>query len=159
VRVVALAVVAILSMTMPSAADFRSYAVVQGDGSLIIQGRVVRLHGIYIPEPGQFCNTLMHPRVLPPYCGTRAAVALNFKIQGFVTCSEMGEYDDGSVSAICWTGRSNFNPGTDLGAYLIRQGLALAGPDAPFEYVALERIAASNGVGVWSFQVDQFRFR
>jgi endonuclease YncB( thermonuclease family) len=46
-----------------------------------------------------------------------------------------------------------------LGAYLIREGLALAGPDAPFEYQALERIAQTNGFGVWSFQADQFRFR
>jgi endonuclease YncB( thermonuclease family) len=71
----------------------------------------------------------------------------------------MGTYDDGSISAICWTKRSNFSEGTDLGAYLIREGLALAGPDAPFEYQALERIAQTNGLGVWGFQADQFIFR
>ena len=87
--------------------------------------------------------------------GTTGATALNFKIQGFVTCQEMGTYDDGSISAICWTRRSR----ADLGAYLIRQGLALAGPDAPFEYQALERIAQTNGLGVWGFQADQIRFR
>jgi endonuclease YncB( thermonuclease family) len=61
----------------------------------------------------------------------------------------MGVYDDGSISAICW------KRGADLGAYLISQGLALAGPDAPFEYQALERIAESNGRGIWAFRVDQ----
>lgn len=158
-RLVAFTIAAIILTTEPSAADFRSYALVQKDASLLIQGRVVRLYGIYIPEPGQFCNTLMRPAVRATYCGTRAAVALNFKIQGFVTCEEMDEYEDGSIGAICWSGRSNFDPGVDLGAYLIRQGLAMAGPDAPFEYRALERIAESRGIGIWGFQVDQFRFR
>jgi endonuclease YncB( thermonuclease family) len=75
-------------------------------------------------------------------------------IQGFVTCQEMGTYDDGSLSAVCWSQRSNFSEGIDLGAYLIRQGLALAGPDAPFEYRALERIAQTNGLGIWGFHVE-----
>ena len=83
----------------------------------------------------------------------------DFKIQGFVTCQEMGTYDDGSISAVCWTRRSGASGSVDLGAYLIREGLALAGPDAPFEYQALERIAQTNGLGVWGFQADQFRFR
>ncbi len=135
-------------------ADFRSYAVVQDDGSLLIQNKLVRLYGIYIPQNGQFCN--VNPR--PPFCGTRAAAALDFKIQGFVTCQEMGTYSDGSISAVCWTRRSSFNEGEDLSAYLITQGLALAGPDAPFEYRALERIAQNNNIGVWGFQADQFGF-
>jgi endonuclease YncB( thermonuclease family) len=136
----------------PSHADFRSYAVVQDDATMVIQNKLVRLYGIYIPQNAPFCGQTLRPTV----CGNRAAVALDFKIQGFVTCREMGAYTDGSISAICWTGRSNFNEGEDLGAYLINQGLALAGPDAPFEYRALERIAQNNGVGVWGFQADAF---
>jgi endonuclease YncB( thermonuclease family) len=155
VRLLSVAVVALLLSARPGAAEFRSYAVVQDDASLVIQNRVVRLFGIYIPQPEQFCDTHLRPA----FCGNRAATALNFKIQGFVTCQEMGTYDDGSISAICWTKRSSFSEGTDLGAYLIRQGLALAGPDAPFEYQALQRIAEANGLGVWGFQADQFRFR
>lgn len=136
-------------------ADFRSYAVVREDASLLIQNKVVHLFGIYIPQRGQFCN--VNPR--PPFCGTRAAAALDFKIQGFVTCREMGTYSDGSISAICWTKRSSFAEGEDLGAYLISNGLALAGPDAPFEYRALERIAQETNQGVWGFQADTFGFR
>jgi endonuclease YncB( thermonuclease family) len=154
-RLLVLAVVGVFLWGTPSVAEFRSYAVVQEDASLIIQNRVVRLFGIYIPEDRQFCDPTFRPR----YCGNRAAAALNSKIQGFITCEEMGTYDDGSISAICWTRRSASSEGTDLGAYLIRQGLALAGPEAPFEYQALERIAENNGRGVWGFQVDQFRFR
>lgn len=132
-------------------ATFRSYAVVRDDATLLIQGRVVRLWGIYIPDSSQFCDTAFRP----PNCGTRAATALEFKIQGFVTCQEVAKYSDGSIGAVCWNRRSKFRQGEDLGAYLIRQGLALAGPDAPFEYQALEKIAAANGAGVWGFQVDR----
>lgn len=152
----ALVIAAMLAALAPATAiaDFRSYAVVQEDGSLLIQSKLVRLYGIYIPQKSQFCT--VNPR--PPFCGTRAAAALDFKIQGFITCHEMGTYSDGSISAVCWTGRSSFNEGEDLGAYLINQGLALAGPDAPFEYRALERIAQNNNIGVWGFQADQFGF-
>lgn len=152
----ALVIAAMLLALAPATAiaDFRSYAVVQDDGSLLIQNKLVRLYGIYIPQNGQFCT--VNPR--PPFCGTRAAAALDFKIQGFVTCQEMGTYSDGSISAVCWTRRSSFNEGEDLSAYLITQGLALAGPDAPFEYRALERIAQNNNIGVWGFQADQFGF-
>ena len=151
----AVATITLFVSVTPGMADFRSYAVVQDDASLVIQNKVVRLFGVYIPDPRRFCDTQLRPA----FCGSRAATALNFKIQGFVTCREMGTYDDGSISAICWTKRSNFSEGTDLGAYLIREGLALAGPDAPFEYQALERIAQTNGLGVWGFQADQFLFR
>lgn len=139
----------------PASAEFRSYAVVQYDASLIIQGRRVYLYGIHIPQQGQLCDKNLRPT----FCGNRAAVALDFKIQGFVTCREMGTYDDGSVSAVCWTGASNFKRGEDLGAYLISNGLAVAGPDAPYEYRTLERIAEANGLGVWGFQADTFTFR
>jgi endonuclease YncB( thermonuclease family) len=154
----AILVAAALATTpaQPASADeFRSYANVQDDGTLLVQGKLVRLYGIYIPQQGQFCEQQLRPT----RCGTRAAVALEFKIQGFVTCREMGFYDDGSVSAICWTRRGSFDEGEDLGAYLVTQGLALAGPDAPFEYRALERIAEANGVGVWGFQADSFSRR
>jgi endonuclease YncB( thermonuclease family) len=44
-----------------------------------------------------------------------------------------------------------------LGAYLLRRGLALALPGSPFEYQALERIARSQGRGVWSESFRQVR--
>jgi hypothetical protein len=34
-------------------------------------------------------------------------------------------------------------------------GTLVGEPSAPFEYRALERIAESNGRGVWGFQVDR----
>jgi endonuclease YncB( thermonuclease family) len=132
-RLLSIVVVALLLCARPSAAEFSSYVIIRDDASLLIRNNVVRLFGVYIPRVNQ------------------AAAALNFAIHGFVTCQEMDTYDDGSIGAYCWT------RATDLGAYLIRNGLALAGPDAPFDYHAMERIARSNGLGIWGFQVDQFR--
>ena len=90
--------------------------------------------------------------------GNRAAVALQQKITKFVRCEPVVEYDDGSLGAQCWTNYTKFSTGEDLGAYLIFQGFAMAGPDAPYEYFALERLAAANGRGLWGFQADATRF-
>ena len=150
-RLAALALLAAVVFCVgPAAAeDFTSYAIVREDGSMLIQGRVVRLYGIYIPQTGVTCRSIFSPAE----CGTRAALALEFKTGNqFVTCREVLALADGSVSAVCWV------EGEDLAAYLIRQGWALARPEAPFEYAALERIAESRGLGVWGFQVDRFRF-
>ncbi|QNT70349.1 nuclease-like protein [Defluviicoccus vanus] len=135
----------------PARADFASYAVVLEDASLLIRGKVVHLYGIYIPDNRQFCQSTIRP----PSCGNRAAVALDQKISKFVRCEPIVEYDDGSIGAQCWTNYSKFSTGEDLAAYLIFHGFAMAGPDAPFEYIALERLAAANGRGVWGFQADQ----
>ena len=91
-----------------------------------------------------------------PVCGSRAASALEVLIRGFVRCLPQARYSDRSISAFCFTNASSMSqPPIDLGARLIEEGLALAGPAAPFEYQALERIARANRRGVWGFQVDQ----
>lgn len=129
----------------PSFAQVSSYAFVNDDGSLRIKGRTYRLHGVYIPPTAQSCRTFERP--VP--CGSRAALALDFKIQGFVRCEGRERNDDGTVSAYCTT------DGEDLAAYLLERGWALARPDAPFEYQALEKIARHRGLGVWGFPVER----
>ena len=154
IRRPALALLAALALgPAPAAAEeFTSYAIVREDGSMIIDGRVVRLFGVYIPDTGVTCRTFTSPA----QCGSRAALALEFRTGSqFVTCREVDALADGSVSAVCWTWEDE----EDLAAYLIRQGWALARPEAPFEYAALERIAERRGLGVWGFQADEFRFR
>jgi endonuclease YncB( thermonuclease family) len=136
-------------------ADVHSYALVQEDASLLLRGKLYRLHGVLVPEDGQFCDRFTRP----VRCGSRAAVALDRKIRGFVRCSEQFAFDDGSISAVCRVNSGRFDRGEDLGAFLIREGLALAGPDAPFQYRALERIAEANGRGFWGFQADSIRIR
>jgi endonuclease YncB( thermonuclease family) len=42
----------------------------------------------------------------------------------------------------------------DLGAYLIREGWAVALPEAPFAYHTYQEIAKVRRRGVWGFQAD-----
>lgn len=130
--------------------DIVGAAAVRADGLLRVGRNWIRLYGIYIPSTGRQCRTFLQPK----YCGNRAAVALDTKIQGFVFCRPVSRNRDGSLNAFCSVQRRFYNDGEDLGAYLISRGLALAGPYAPFEYVALERIAQNRGLGVWGFQAD-----
>ena len=145
-RLLSVLVIALLLFARPSAAEFRSYAVVQDDAALV-RTRWCDSSAFISPTLGSSAT-----RNCAPFSAATVPPQPSISRLGFVTCQEMGTYDDGSISAICWTRRLK----TDLGAYLIRQGLALAGPDAP-EYQALERIAQTNGLGVWGFQADQFR--
>ena len=68
-------------------------------------------------------------------------------------CEEQSRNEDRSINAICQVGVSSFSDGEDLAAYLLRQGWAVARPDAPFEYHVLERIARRQGVGIWEVPV------
>jgi endonuclease YncB( thermonuclease family) len=139
-----------------AAREIVSYAIVQSDASLRVQGKTIRLFGIYIPDGSRICRRDFRPAL----CGTRAANALETKIQGFVRCSPVARLADGSISAICTVEQGSIlDPPVDLGAWLIERGLAVATPDAPFEYGVLERIARANGRGVWGFQVDGIRRR
>jgi endonuclease YncB( thermonuclease family) len=138
------------------ASEITSYAIVRDDGSLRIRGRIFRLFGTYIPDSSRVCRGNFRPVL----CGTRASTALETKIQGFVSCDPQVQLRDGSIAAFCYVrGRSTLDPPVDLGAFLIEQGLAVATPNAPFEYGVLEKIARSNGRGVWGFQVDDIRRR
>ncbi|MDX1527355.1 MAG: nuclease-like protein [Gammaproteobacteria bacterium] len=125
--------------------DLTSYALIHDDATLNVAGRHLRLHGIHIPASERTCEH----RIRPARCGSRAARALRFKIQGFVSCRLGGKYDDGSIAAYC---RAD---GQDLGAYLIERGWAVALPDAPFAYHVSERIARHRGFGVWGFSADR----
>ena len=60
-RLLSVLVVALLLCARPSAAEFSSYAIVHDDASLVIQNKVVRLFGVYIPHPGRFCDTQLRP--------------------------------------------------------------------------------------------------
>jgi endonuclease YncB( thermonuclease family) len=133
-------------------ADAGRLAFVMKDGALRIGQRTVHLHGIHIPDTGRSCDTTMRPS----RCASRAALALDRKIQGMVYCEPVSRNRDRSINAVCRVdpmGASN-NEREDLAAYLLRQGWAAARPDAPFEYAVMERIARSRGVGIWGFQAD-----
>jgi endonuclease YncB( thermonuclease family) len=148
--------IALLAATVPpargahAADEVVGSAIVLDDASLRIRNKIVRLYGIYVPATGTSCAFFLRP--VP--CADRAALALETKIQGFVHCSTVSRNFDGSINAVCFIRRKFYSVGEDLGAYLLSRGLALALPDAPFEYAALERIAQTRQVGIWGFQVD-----
>lgn len=135
--------------------DIVGAARVYEDGSLRIGTQTIRLFGIYVPPMGKTCEFLLQPA----RCASRAAVALEFKIQGFVRCFPVEANIDGSISSVCYVRRTIRSNGDDLGAFLLMQGLAVASPEAPFEYVVLERIARARGLGVWGFPADSITFR
>lgn len=127
------------SAPVPGQDRLSGYVFVQDDGSLRLQGRTVHLFGIYIPPTAEDCFTF----VRPPLCGPRAAINLEFRIgNDWVYC------DITQRSARGLTGRCRVDD-DDLSAWMLEQGWALALPDAPFEYRALEKIARSQGRGVW----------
>lgn len=140
----------LLGVTPAHGREISSYAFVNEDGSLRIKGKTIHLYGIHIPETGRHCRTTIRP----VQCGSRAALALEFKIQGFVRCEIIEENDDRSLVGRCRVGASRFDEGTDLSAYLLESGWAVALPNAPVRYQTLEKIAYRRGVGVWGFTVD-----
>lgn len=133
------------------AEEFSSYAFINDDGTLRINKKTVHLYGIHIPQTSTNCRSNQRPA----FCGQRAALALEFKIKGFVRCEVIEENPDGSIIGWCRANYSNFNEGDDLSAYLLERGWAVALPDAPIEYQTLEKIAQSRGMGVWGIAIDR----
>lgn len=148
-----LAVAASLLAAGPARAEIASYALVQDDGTLKISGRTVRLFGILIPETGQHCDA----RLRPTRCRPRAVSQLEFRIgPNFVRCEPVRRLRDGSVSAVCRVG-SIHREGLDLAAWMLREGWAVATPEAPLEYHVLEDVARTRERGIWGFQADSIR--
>jgi endonuclease YncB( thermonuclease family) len=140
----ALALAVLLAPAGVAARTIESYAFVREDATLEVSNEHIRLYGVYVPETAKTCRTYIHP----VRCSSKAALALEFRIQGFVRCETVQRYNDRSYAAVC------FHDGQDLGAYLISKGLAVATPDAPFDYKVRERIAREQSRGVWGFDAD-----
>jgi endonuclease YncB( thermonuclease family) len=140
----------LLAMDSHAAYEIVGLAFVKDDATLLIRNHVVHLYGIYIPPAAS--NVCLNRNEQERHCGPGAA--LDYWVNGFLHCYPQEEYDDGSLSAVCYANRTTFSPGDDLAAYLIQQGYALATPDAPSEYRAYESAAQSQGLGVWGIPVD-----
>lgn len=129
-------------------------AQVREDGTIRIHGDVIRLFGIWLPRIQRTCSTLLDPT----FCAPAPVVVLYEQVRGFLLCQQVRELSDGSIEAYCGKrGRRLFEPREDLGALLIQEGLALARPDAPPEYRALERLAESQERGIWGNQFLRVR--
>ena len=145
----------VLSAPAAFAYEISSSARVNDDGTLRIKGKTVHLWGIHIPQTGQTCTRNRNP----PNCGSRAALALDFKIDGFVRCEIMERNQDGSLVGWCRVNAGHFSDGEDLSAYLLQKGWAVALPDAPIEYQTQEKIARSRQFGIWGIPVDNISGR
>ena len=154
-RILLLLLVALAALPGGLSAAQRSQAFVLSDGTLKIRQQIVRLHGI--PPPNRICRD----SIRPSRCASRAVLALDFRVDRFVTCDTLFRNRDGSVNAYCSVRDSGaqLGPDVDLGAWMLHQGWAVATPDAPFEYHTLERIARAQHRGIWGFQVDSLRYR
>ena len=150
-KLVAVLAAALLVFATPSSArEISSSAIVNDDGTLRINGRTIHLYGIHIPKTGRTCSR----NKIPPVCASRAAIALDFKISGFVRCEIIRENSDRSLVGWCRVKASSFSEGEDLSAYLLEYGWAVALPDASIEYQTLEKIARTRQIGVWGIPVD-----
>lgn len=127
---------------------------VLSDGTIEVGDERIRLYGIWLPQSGRTCSTLLRPT----FCAPRSVVVLFEKVQGFLTCEVVRRLADGTLEAFCGQrARRLFDPHEDVGAAMVEQGWALAKPDAPPEYRALERLAESQELGLWGAKITNVR--
>jgi endonuclease YncB( thermonuclease family) len=129
-------------------------AKVQADGSLRINGRTVRLFGVFIPIDDRTCRS----SIRPPRCASKAVLVLDGMVSGFVRCEVVRAVGGGVVEGVCSVrGDDAFGPRDDLAAQLLQEGFALVRPDAPPAYFALERLAQAQERGLWSSGILNIR--
>ncbi len=89
--------ISVLSTVSVSASEISSYAFINEDATLRIKRKTIHLYGIHIPKTTRNCRT----NVSPVVCGSRAALALEFIVQGFVRCELIEKKSDGSYIGWC----------------------------------------------------------
>ena len=116
------------------------------DGDTIeIHGQDIRLHGIDAPESGQRCY---RPDGTAWRCGQKGSLALDRRIgDGPVRCtwSEKDRY--GRLIGTC------YQRGTDLNAWMVGNGWAMAYRRYSRDYVPEEREARQADRGIWNGDV------
>ena len=105
--------------------------------------RRIRLWGVDAPESSQLCRG---DESLQYRCGAKAANDLDAFIAGWpVNCLPISLDRYGRTVATCSVG------GTDLGDWLVRNGLALDWPEySKRKYDAAQRDAEHAGRGIWT---------
>ncbi|MEQ8348935.1 MAG: thermonuclease family protein [Sneathiellaceae bacterium] len=116
-------------------------SVIDGD-TLEIHGERIRLSGIDAPEASQQCQTAAGA-AWP--CGRRAAQALDARIGSrVVSCQTQSRDRYGRFIATCHLET------VDLGAWLVRNGWALAYRRYSTDYVDEEHAARVDRAGIWA---------
>ena len=123
--------------------DFVGQASVIDGDTLEIHGTRIRLWGVDAPESSQLCRGADSNLYR---CGANAANDLDtFIARRPVNCTRISEDQYGRSVATCSVG------GTELGEWLVRNGLALDWPQySKGRYVAAERDADRSGRGMWA---------
>jgi endonuclease YncB( thermonuclease family) len=119
-------------------------SVIDGD-TIDIHGQRIRFHGIDAPESRQTCER----NGKPWRCGQQAALALSDYLgQKSVRCEKKDVDRYKRIVAICYVGT------TDVNAWLVREGWALAYRQYSKDYVAIEEAARRQKVGIWQGEVQ-----
>ncbi|MCW2243167.1 thermonuclease family protein [Azospirillum canadense] len=114
--------------------------VIDGD-TLEVRGQRIRLHGVDAPESSQTCDK--HGK--PYRCGQQAALALADLIgRQTVRCQPRDQDRYGRIVGVCRIGD------TDLNAWLVRNGHAVAYGQYSQDYVAPEAEARAEQAGIWA---------
>jgi len=133
--------------------DFVGQASVIDGDTLEIRGTRIRLWGVDAPESSQLCRGADSNLYR---CGAAAANDLDtFIARRPVNCTRVSEDQYGRSVATCSVG------GTDLGEWLVRNGLALDWPQySKGRYAAAEHDADRSGRGMWAGSyVEPWLFR
>lgn len=125
----------------PAYADVIGKASVTDGDTLEIRDIKIRLHGIDAPESDQLCS-----KDQKRYrCGQQAALALDELIDsGTVRCEEKDTDRYGRTVAECFVGATNIN------AWMVENGWALAYRSYSNDYIRQEDMARTAKVGIWS---------
>jgi len=115
--------------------------VIDGD-TLEVKRQRIRLSGIDAPESDQTCQNSIGATYR---CGDYATRMLREGIgQRAVTCDARDRDRYGRLIAVCHLG------GTDLNAWMVRNGLALAYRRYSMDYAPQEDLARAEGRGLWA---------
>ncbi len=131
----------LLTLTLPASAQtIEGRASVIDEDSIEVKGVEIRLEGIDAPEARQRCR-----RGGKRWrCGNEAAFALDRFLRGkIVSCVPLTTDRYGRTVANC-------RAGEDVGAWMVRNGWALAYRKYSRAYVGDERKARAAGAGIWA---------
>lgn len=119
--------------------------VIDGD-TFVVAGTRIRLVGVDAPETDQTCTTATGAGYA---CGAWVSQTVRAAWQGRrATCAPTGTDRYGRTLATCRIG------GGDLGAALVRRGLAFAYRAYSSAYVGEELAARRAGAGIWAYRIE-----
>ena len=131
--------IAIANLAVASSLEGR-VTVIDGD-TLEMHGKRIRLHGIDAPESGQTCRSQSGKTYR---CGQLATIQMaQYTKRKTIRCNVRDTDRYGRLVAVC------FADGQDINKRIVRDGFALAYRRFSRDYVAAERNAKRDKVGMW----------